>query len=127
MLKRRFKLKILRRLRRKKRVRKKVYGTAERPRLSVYRSNRHIYAQIINDDEGRTLVACSTLSREIKEKYPDRHTYCTKEFARMVGELLAKKALEKGIKKVVFDRNGYKYHGRIKELADAARKAGLEF
>jgi len=112
------------RKRRHLRVRKKVYGTAERPRLNVYRSEKHIYAQIINDDLGVTLVAASSLDKELKGKLA---CGSNKEAARVVGELVAKRALEKGIKKVVFDRGGYIYHGRVKELAEAAREAGLDF
>ncbi len=110
------------RKRRKKRIRKKVFGTSERPRLAVFRSNRYIYAQIINDEIGHTYVASSSLALpEAKGKG------LTKEVARLVGLDIAKKALEKGIKKVVFDRGGYKYHGRVKALADGAREGGLEF
>ncbi|RKY04953.1 50S ribosomal protein L18 [Candidatus Poribacteria bacterium] len=114
----------LARIRRHKRVRKKVSGTPERPRLCVFRSLRHIYAQIIDDEHGVTLAAASTLSPEIRDKIK---TGGNIEAAKLVGQLIAKKALEKGIKKVVFDRGGYKYHGRVKALADAAREAGLEF
>jgi len=106
------------------RVRKKVSGTAERPRLNVYRSEMNIYAQVIDDLAGRTLVSASTLDKEIKEKLP---VGSNKEAAKAVGELIAKRALEKGIKNVVFDRGGYIYHGRVKELAEAARSAGLDF
>lgn len=110
--------------RRHLRVRKKVYGTAERPRLNVYRSEKHIYAQLINDDLGVTLAAASSLDKELKGKL---NCGSNKEAAKVVGELVAKRALEKGISKVVFDRGGYIYHGRVKELADAAREAGLDF
>lgn len=110
------------RLRRHARVRKKVFGTAERPRLNVYRSLKHIYAQIIDDEAGKTLVAASSLDKELRNMYGGN-----KEAAREVGKLVAKKALEKGIKKVVFDRGGYLYHGRVKELADGAREGGLDF
>lgn len=106
------------------RVRKKVYGTAQRPRLNVYRSLRNIYAQIIDDDRGVTLAAASTLSPELRGRLANGGN---KEAAAEVGTLIARKALEKGIKRVVFDRGGYKYHGRVKELAEAARRAGLEF
>lgn len=106
------------------RVRKKVYGTAERPRLNVFRSEKHIYAQIINDDLGTTLVAASSLDKELAEKIS---CGSNKEAAKAVGELVAKRAADKGIKTVVFDRGGYIYHGRVKELADAAREAGLDF
>ncbi|KRQ87283.1 50S ribosomal protein L18 [Caloramator mitchellensis] len=110
--------------RRHLRVRKKVYGTAERPRLNVYRSEKHMYAQIINDDLGVTLVAASTLDKELKDKIS---AGSNKEAAREVGKLIAKRALEKGINQVVFDRGGYIYHGRIQELAEGAREAGLDF
>ncbi|MBW2029948.1 MAG: 50S ribosomal protein L18 [Deltaproteobacteria bacterium] len=113
------------RLTRKKRVRKKVKGSPERPRLSVYKSARHIYAQIIDDETARTLVDASSLSKDIREKIKDRGR--NREGAQIVGESIAKRALEKGIKKVVFDRNGFLYHGRVKVLAEAARGHGLEF
>jgi len=103
----------------KARVRGKISGTAECPRLTVFRSNKQIYAQVIDDLTGRTLAAASSL--KIEEKVPK------KEQAAKVGELVAKNALEAGVEKVAFDRNGYLYHGRIKELADAARKGGLKF
>ena len=112
------------RLRRKLRVRKKVQGTEERPRLTVYRSLRHIYAQVINDITGQTLAAASTLSKELRGTLK---TTGNIEAAKAVGELVAQKALERGIMKVVFDRNGFLYHGRIKTLAEAARQKGLEF
>lgn len=106
--------------RRKKKVRAKIFGTQERPRLSVFRSNRRIYAQIIDDSKGKTLVSASDLS-----KNPEKTSKV--EGAKKVGEKVAKGALAKKIKKVVFDKSGYKYHGRIKSLADAAREGGLEF
>lgn len=109
------------RQRRHLRVRRKISGTAECPRLCVYRSNTNVYAQIIDDVAGNTLVSCSTLDKEIKTKHAN------KEAAKEVGTLIAKKAIEKNIKKVVFDRGGYIYHGVVKELAEAAREAGLEF
>lgn len=112
------------RLRKHIRVRRKVKGTAERPRLNVFRSLKHIYAQIIDDNTGNTLVAASTLDEALKGKVEFGGN---KEAAKEVGKLIAVKAAEKGIKSVVFDRGGYIYHGRIKELADAAREAGLEF
>jgi len=112
------------RKKRHRRVRQKVYGTPERPRLNVFRSNKHIYAQIINDESGHTLVAASTLDKELKDKLTSTGN---KEAARLVGELIGKRALEKGIDSVVFDRGGYLYHGKIKELADGAREAGLKF
>ena len=110
--------KVERRIKIKFRIRKSVNGTAERPRLSVFRSNKQIYAQIINDLTGNTLVSASSLGMETMPK---------KEQAAKVGELVAKKALEAGITQVVFDRNGYLYHGRVQELADGARKGGLNF
>ena len=109
------------RTRRHIRVRRKISGTAERPRLCVYRSNSNIYAQIIDDVAGNTLVAASTLDKEIKTKHSN------KEAAKELGALIAKRALEKNIKAVVFDRSGYIYHGIVKELAESAREAGLEF
>ena len=112
------------RIRRHKRVRNKVSGTAERPRLSVYRSLNNIYAQVIDDVAQNTIVSASTLDEELKGKLNGTGN---KEAAKLVGELVAKRAIEKGIKAVVFDRGGYIYHGRVKELADAARAAGLEF
>ncbi|NLX61428.1 MAG: 50S ribosomal protein L18 [Tissierellia bacterium] len=112
------------RKKRHRRVRKKINGTPERPRLNIYKSNSHIYAQIINDVDGHTLVAASTLDKELKGKLSSTSN---KEAARLVGELIGKRALEKGIEKVVFDRSGYIYHGRVKELAEGAREAGLKF
>jgi len=111
----------LERERRHKRVRTKISGTTECPRLSVYRSNSNIYAQIIDDTKGITLVSASTLDKEIKTKKSN------KEAAKEVGSLVAKRAIEKNIKNVVYDRGGYIYHGVVKELAEAAREAGLEF
>ncbi len=106
------------------RVRATIKGNKEKPRLSVYRSLKHIYVQIIDDEKGETLVAASDF--EIKNKKDDKKI-TKQEIAQQVGELLAKKAKEKGIKKVVFDRGGFKYHGRIKMLAEKAREEGLEF
>ena len=100
-------------------MRKHISGTTERPRLSVFRSNQQIYAQVIDDSTGRTLAAASSLG--MTEKAPK------KEIAAKVGELIAQKSKEAGIEAVVFDRNGYLYHGRVKELAEAARKGGLKF
>ena len=114
----------LTRLKRKNRVRSHVIGTSERPRLNVFRSLKHIYAQTIEDATGKTLVSASTLSSELKGSL--RHPGNV-EAAKKVGELIAKKCLEKGIQKVVFDRSGYLYHGRIKALAEAARTSGLIF
>jgi large subunit ribosomal protein L18 len=109
---------------RRQRVRRKIQGTAERPRLNVFRSLQNIYAQIIDDEKGKTLVAISTLAPELKGQLASNNNTAA---ATAVGELLAKKAAEAGIKQVVFDRAGYVYHGRIKALADAARSGGLEF
>lgn len=117
-------LKIVRRERRKLRVRKRVTGTGERPRLTVFRSHKNIYAQLIDDTVGKTLVAASSMEKDLKTCLPNGGN---KQAAVAVGQTLAAKAVEAGIKKVVFDRNGYQYHGRIRELADAARKGGLEF
>ncbi len=111
--------KVDRRLKIKRSVRSKISGTAERPRLTVFRSNKQIYAQVIDDTTGRTLAAASSL--KIEDKAPK------KEIAAKVGEQIAKSAQEAGVQVVVFDRNGYLYHGRIKELADAARNGGLKF
>ena len=110
--------KIERRIKIKYRIRKSVNGTAERPRMSVFRSNKQIYVQIINDLDGKTLAAASSLGLEAMPKIDQ---------AAKVGELVAKKAQEAGVTAVVFDRNGYLYHGRVKSLADAARKGGLKF
>lgn len=112
------------RLKKHMRVRKKVKGTPERPRLNVFRSLKNMYAQIIDDTTGRTVVSASTLDEALKGKVKYGGN---KEAAREVGKLLGQRALDKGIKKVVFDRGGYIYHGRVKELADGAREAGLEF
>lgn len=109
------------RLRRHKRVRRKISGTAECPRLCVYRSNANLFVQVIDDVKGNTLVQASTLDKEIKTKHAN------KAAAKEVGALIAKRALEKNIKTVVYDRGGYIYHGVVKELAEAAREAGLKF
>lgn len=106
------------------RVRKRVLGTLARPRLCVFRSLKHIYAQVIDDGSGHTLAGASTLDAEIKV---DLENKTKKEMAELVGTLVAKRAQDKGINQVVFDRGGYKYHGRVKALADAARGAGLGF
>jgi large subunit ribosomal protein L18 len=136
--------KIEARARRKKSIRKRIAGTSERPRLSVYRSNKHIYAQVINDTESRSLVLVSDLTKELAEQLkaaaaapaavepaegeeasaPEGTKVRT---ARVVGAAVAKACLDKGITKVVFDRNGYQYHGRVRALAEAAREAGLDF
>jgi large subunit ribosomal protein L18 len=110
--------------RRRQRIRKKVFGTSERPRLCIFRSLNHIYAQIIDDTKGHTLVAASTLDKELKDLKGHKGN---KEFAKKVGELIAERAIKLGITKVVFDRAGYKYHGCVKALADAARERGLQF
>ncbi len=110
--------KIQRRIKIKFRIRKRVNGTQERPRMTIFRSNKQIYVQVINDLTGNTLASASSLGLETMPK---------KEQAAKVGEMIAQKAISAGISKVVFDRNGYLYHGRVKELADAARKAGLNF
>ena len=114
--------KVERRIRIKKRIRKVVFGTAERPRLSVFRSNKQISAQLVDDNVGKTLVSASSLCKEIAEKKGTKT-----EQAKYLGALLAEKAKAAGIEKVVFDRNGYLYHGRVKALADAARNGGLKF
>lgn len=111
----------LERNRRHKRVRTKISGTAERPRLCVFRSNSNIYVQVIDDVAGNTLAQASTLDKEVKEKHSN------KVAAKEVGTLIAKRAAEKNIKEVVFDRGGYIYHGIIKEVAEAAREGGLKF
>jgi large subunit ribosomal protein L18 len=112
------------RKRRHLRVRKKLAGTSARPRLNVFRSNKHIYAQVIDDSLGTTLVSASTLDKEIRDSITNGGSV---EAARKVGELVAKRALEKGLTAVVFDRGGYLYHGRVQALAEAAREAGLQF
>ncbi len=113
------------RLRRKKRVRRKVRGSSDRPRLCVFKSLRYIYAQIIDDVTGRSLVSASSLSKGLDENVKSRGG--NKEGAAIVGALIAEKAIEKGIRKVVFDRNGFLYHGRVKALSEAAREKGLVF
>ena len=113
------------RIRRHLRVRAKVEGTISRPRLCVFRSLNHIYAQVIDDEQGHTLVSASTLDSEIKNGATDGKVKVAR--AGLVGSLVAKRALSEGIKKVVFDRGGYKYHGRVKALAEAARREGLKF
>ena len=112
------------RFRRHKRARKKILGTAQRPRLNVYRSPRNIYAQIIDDQKARTCACGSTLEKEFKKgmKYGGNI-----KAAQLLGKIVARRALEKGIKEVVFDRGGYLYHGRVKALAEGAREAGLKF
>lgn len=115
---------VLARLRRKVAIRKRIFGSSERPRLTVFRSANHIYAQIIDDTTGHTLVAASTRSPELKELEGHRGNVAA---AVAVGKLIASKALAANVGQVVFDRNGYLYHGRVKALADAAREGGLNF
>jgi len=116
--------KLVSRLKRKKRIRKNVFGTQDRPRMSVFRSSKHIYVQIVDDTKRATLVSASTLDKEFRDnKVQGKKT----EIAKSVGSLIGTRALDKGIAKVVLDRNGFLYHGRIKALADAARKEGLNF
>lgn len=110
--------------RRHQRIRRKINGTAERPRLAVFRSNQHIYAQLIDDVAQHTIAAASTLEAEVKEKL---NSTANSEASATVGKLIAQRALAKGIEEVVFDRGGNLYHGRVKSLADAAREAGLNF
>jgi large subunit ribosomal protein L18 len=112
------------RLKRHLRVRKKIQGTTERPRLNIFRSSKHIYAQIIDDIKGVTLVSASTNEKEVEGQVENGGNI---DAARKVGELIAKRAKEQGVDKVVFDRGGYLYHGRVQALADAARESGLEF
>jgi len=116
--------KIEQRDRRARRTRARLHGTAQKPRLSVFRSSQHIYAQVIDDDAGSTLAAVSSLTKDLEGALSE----ATKtDASKKVGEAIAKACIAKGIKEVVFDRGGYQYHGRISALADAARKAGLEF
>lgn len=118
------KAKAVRLQRRKYRVRKKVFGTAERPRLSVFRSDKHIYAQVINDIEGRTLVSAASTDKELRADLANGGNI---EAAKRIGKAIAERALAAGIDKVAFDRGGRIYHGRVKALADAAREGGLKF
>ena len=113
-----------RRARRKIRVRKRVFGSAEKPRLTVFRSNRNISAQLVDDLSGRTLVQAGTLNRDVRETLEESGNVAA---ASRVGELLAQRAVVQGIRQVAFDRNGYRFHGRIKALAEAAREGGLKF
>lgn len=112
------------RLKRHLRVRRKISGTTERPRLNIFRSSKHMYAQLIDDVKGITLAAASTQDKELRSEITNGGNV---EAAAKVGQLIAKRAKEQGINKVVFDRGGYLYHGRVQALADAAREAGLEF
>jgi large subunit ribosomal protein L18 len=111
-------------LKRKQRVRKKVFGTEDRPRLSVFRSSRHIYAQVVVDSTGHTVAAASTLDKEVRE-HPKFESKV--QAAGFVGKLIAQRAIEKGISRVVFDRSGFSYHGRVKAVAGGAREGGLVF
>ncbi len=113
---------ILKRVKIKKRIRKVVFGTNDKPRLTVFRSNKEIYAQIIDDTSSKTIVASSSKDKDLKLKTTNKI-----EVSKIVGDSIAKKALKAGIKNVSFDRNGYLYHGRVKSLADGAREAGLNF
>tara|TARA_B100000686_G_C16391421_1_gene762619 strand:- start:154 stop:522 length:369 start_codon:yes stop_codon:yes gene_type:complete len=114
----------IRRIARHQRVRKNVNGSSERPRMSVYRSLNHTYAQVIDDKEGVTLVSASSLEMSVKNNLTDKSK---KEIASLVGSLIAERAMDNGLKEVIFDRGGYKYHGRVKAVAEAARKGGLTF
>jgi large subunit ribosomal protein L18 len=112
------------RCKRRTRIRKKIFGTEQRPRLSVFRSAKHIYAQLVVDTTGSTILAASTLSPEVRGEIGELKKT---DAARKVGQLLGRKAVEKNIRRVVFDRNGFFYHGRVKALANGARESGLEF
>lgn len=112
------------RLKRKKRIRKKLMGTGNRPRLCVFRSAKHIYAQVIDDTLGQTLVAASSLEKTVRENSESKNKL---NAANAVGKIIGQRAMEKGVKKIVFDRNGFLYHGRIKAVSDGAREAGLKF
>lgn len=112
------------RIRRKRHIRKRLAGTDARPRLNIYRSNKHIYAQVVNDDTGKTLVAASSLTATVRADAGEKDK---KGVATLVGTAVGQAAIAAGVTKVVFDRNGFRYHGRVAALADAARKAGLEF
>ncbi|NLP46528.1 MAG: 50S ribosomal protein L18 [Epulopiscium sp.] len=112
------------RIKKHKRMRHYITGTSEKPRLCVFKSDKHMYAQVIDDIQGHTLVAASTLEKDIQSKVKNTSN---KEAAALVGEILGQRAKEKGIHQVVFDRGGFVYHGKIKALADAAREAGLDF
>ena len=112
------------RLKRKKRIRKKLIGTADRPRLCVFRSAKHIYAQLVDDSAGQTLVAASSMDKDLRETPETKNKVAV---ANAVGKIIGQRALEKGVKQVVFDRNGFLYHGRIKAVSEGAREAGLKF
>jgi large subunit ribosomal protein L18 len=123
-----FKKSLSPRKRRHLRVRAKISGTAERPRLNVFRSNQHTYAQIIDDTAGHTLASASTLESVIREEFTaEDNGHRRIQEADVVGRVLAERAKEKGVRRVIFDRGGYKFHGRVKAVAEAAREAGLEF
>ena len=117
-------LKTQARLKRKKRIRKKMVGTENRPRLCVFRSAKHIYAQVIDDSRGHTITAASSVEKTVRETSESKNKVT---MANMVGKIIGRRALEKGIEKVVFDRNGFLYHGRVKAVSEGAREAGLEF
>ncbi len=112
------------RLKRKKRIRKHLIGTQQRPRLNVFRSSKHIYAQVVDDENGRTIAAASSLEKVVKEQPKFENKVAVADF---VGKLLGERAIKKGLKKVVFDRGGFLYHGRVKAVSDGAREAGLDF
>ena len=109
---------------RHKRVRRSIFGTSERPRLSIFRSNKHLYAQAINDHSAKTLFSFSTVSEKFRKAFVKGST---KEAAKKLAEVFGSELAQKGIRKIIFDRSGYKYHGRVKELAEALRKAGVDF
>jgi len=117
-------MKLVGRERRHRRIRKKIKGTHQRPRVVVFRSNKHIYAQLVNDEEQKVITGCSTLSKEFKEK---KIKSGTKEAAKEVGKILAKKLSNLGINRISFDRAGFKYHGKVKALAEGLREEGIEF
>lgn len=117
------------RTKRKRRIRKRIYGTLERPRLSVFRSAKHIYAQVIDDTQGFTLAAASSTEKTVAQRsaHEEELDKGKKSMAVLIGKLVAERAIDKGVKRVVFDRNGFLYHGRVKALSDGAREAGLDF
>ncbi|MBA3027794.1 MAG: 50S ribosomal protein L18 [Proteobacteria bacterium] len=121
------KIKTQARIKKKGRIRKKIHGTGERPRLSVFRSAKHVYAQIIDDVQGHTIVSASSLENSAKTLAQSGTPVNKTAMATYIGKILAEKAIEKGIRKVVFDRNGFLYHGRIKAVSQGAREGGLDF
>ncbi|MBD3344871.1 MAG: 50S ribosomal protein L18 [Chitinivibrionales bacterium] len=123
----RAKARIIERKKRAFRIRKKVYGTSDRPRLSIRRSLNHIYAQIVDDSRQESLLQVGSSTKDIVEKFEQLKSKSKIDVSRLVGELVAEKAKEKGIQRVVFDRKGYRYHGRVRALAEGARSGGLEF